>query len=243
MNQLDELEVMARESTAAVITGDIQTTLIADLQPVAERMAGYTQTAATIRVTTAAEAQAAALVMADIDKDMKIVTGHEVLTKITEDLFKLHRKATAFRALFIDPLTRDKNAIKAAVLTYQMEQQRKAAELQAKLQAEANAKARREQEALEKKAASMKTTEKQEQYRQQAAEIIAPTIVIPTEKFAATRKTWTVKSIDRAAFLAAAAQDANLQGYIAIKETNLVRAKAANAMLTVAGVTFELTEK
>lgn len=243
MNQLDDIEVMATDSKAVVITGDIQAALVADLQPVAERMASYTQTAATIRVTTAAEAQAAVQVMGNIDADLKTVKGHEVLTKITEGLFKLHRKATAFRALFTDPMTRDRKAINAAVVAYQQDQQRKAAELQAKLQAEANAKARREQEALEKKAASMKTVEKQEQYRQQAAEIIPPTIVIPTEKFARTSKRWVVKSIDRQAFLTAAATDQNLQGYIEISETALARSKAANSMLQVTGVEFIQVEK
>ena len=243
MKAEQEIESIVCESRSAVIPGDIKALLIADLGPVAERMDGYTAFAASAVVTTGAQADEASDVLQEIDRDLKLVKGHDVLTKITDGLFRLHRKATAFRALFTDPMERDKRTIRSKVVSWQQEEQRKAAALQAKLQAEADAKARKEREALEKKAASMKTEEKQEQYRQQAAEIVTPTVTVAAPKAIGTRKTWVVKSIDRAAFLVAAAQDANLQGYIEIKETALARSKAANAMLTVPGVVFVQEER
>jgi hypothetical protein len=48
-----------------------------------------------------------------------------------------------------------------------------------------------------------------------------------------------VESVDTPVFLAAAATDRTMQGYVEISANRLQRAKAANPSLEVAGVTFK----
>jgi len=73
--------------------------------------------------------------------------------------------------------------------------------------------------------------------------VIAPTVIVAAPKAVRTRKVWTVKSVDYAAFFAAAARDESLGGWVEIDTTRLARAKAANPMMTVDGVVFEQVEQ
>ena len=237
-NQLIEIETVVAATNAVSVPDAIKAALVADLQPIAERLAGY-QVAAGMSVTTDEQAKLAAGIVAEIDADIKAVNGCETMDKIIKGLHGLHRQWTAARAMFADPLDKCKRAIRGAVLTYQQEQQRKAAELQRKLQAEADERARKEQARLEAQAAKLKTPELREARMEQAAQVVAPVVTIPVQQFTKTRKVWKVTDLDMAAFLAAAATNPMLHGYVEIKVTALERSKAANLMLAVPGVTFE----
>lgn len=235
-----DLDVVITETNAISVPDPIKVALVRDLAPIATRLALYGQKAETVTVNSEQDANVAAEVCDQISEDMKTVKNHDVLSKITDGLHKLHRRWTGLRDEFLVPLEANRKTIKGKILTWQEAERQKAETEQRRLQAEADEKARRQQEALLKKAESMKTPEKQEQYREQAQAVIAPTVIIAAPKAAirATRR-WKVKSVDPQTFIRAAAQDVNMQGYIEIKTTMLERGKAANPGLQLPGVVFE----
>ena len=240
MNELNELEVMARETTDVAITNELKAALVRDLSPVAGRLVKYEAAARSITVANEAEAEEAAQICVAIAADITAVNNHDILQKIIEGLFKLHRRATAFRALFIGPMERDRKTIKSKVIAWQEGERKKAEEIQRKLQAEADAKAARERDALLKKAESVKSPEKQEAYREQAASVIAPTVHIEAPKGGLrTSKAWKVKNIDQDGFFKALANRPDLRGYVEIKTTNMERSKAANPSMEIPGCVFE----
>lgn len=239
MNELIQVESIVDETNAVIVSNEVKGKLVADLRPVAERMAGYASVAASVSCINESDANELATVIQSIDSDIKAVEGCDVLTRTISGLHGLHRKWTALRGLFTGPLNRDKRTIRSAVTNWQVVQDRAAAERQRQLQADADAKARKEREALEAKAAKYKTEEKREAMLAQAATIIAPTVTVQAPKAIATRKIWKVKDVDMKALLAAAASDANLQGYIEVSLSRIERSKAANPGLTIPGIVFE----
>jgi len=125
-------------------------------------------------------------------------------------------------------------------LYWQTEEKRKADALAAKLQVEADAKAKRERLALQKKAESVKSSEKKEAYQEQAAAVIAPTVHVEAPKSGLRVSTaWKVKSIDQAVFFVALGSRPDLRGFVKIVESGLQRAKAANPSAEIPGVEFE----
>lgn len=157
--ELAELEVMVRETTDVAITDEVKMALARDLLPVAERMHGYTAFAAIVNITDKESADRASGVVAEIDRDLKLVKGHDVLSGITSGLDKLHKRAVAFRSLFTGPMERDKKAIRQPVLDWEAAEKAKAAALAAKLQAAADEKARKERERQEAEAAKQRAIE------------------------------------------------------------------------------------
>ncbi len=101
---------------------------------------------------------------------------------------------------FTDRLDAVERKIKQAVLQYDREQEAIRQAEQRRLQAEADEAARKERERLEKQAAKLKTPEKQEALREQAAAIVAPVVnVAPvTQKTegVSTRKIWKARVVD-----------------------------------------------
>ena len=103
----------------------------------------------------------------------------------------------------LDNLTKAESTIKGAVIAYDNEKRRQAAELQRKLQAEADAKARKERERLEakaQKAMEAGKVEKAEALHEQAEEVqvfvpIVETLVAKTAGVS-TRKVWKHKIVD-----------------------------------------------
>ena len=152
MNELAELDVMEQETTDIAITSQVKAALELTLRPVADRLAEYQQAAQSIVVANKSDATSATEICERIAADIKTVKSDDVLSKITDGLFKLHRRATAFRELFLAPMERDRKAIKGKVLAWQAVEAAKAAAIQAKLQAEADAKAQREREKQEAEA-------------------------------------------------------------------------------------------
>lgn len=231
---------MASETSALTITDEIKAVLIRDLKPIAGRLAFYSD-AVKVPVTNQVEADAANAICEQMAEDIKTVKGHEILSKIKNGLFNLHRRSTAFCSLFTDPMETSRRAIKGKIGAWQEGERQKAEALQRKLQAEADAKARAEQEKLLKKAEAMKTPEKQEQYREQAAQVIAPTITINAAKTGmkfSSRVTCEITSIKD--FVNDAAIRPELCGYIDIDKlaNALAKAKIANPLFEAKGVKF-----
>lgn len=108
----------------------------------------------------------------------------------------------------LNPLRLAEESLKIKMLDYDNEQAKRAAEEQARLQAEADEKARREREAAIKAAEKLKTPELREQRLTEAEAIEAPKIYVPAEtervKGISRRKEWTVSVTDERAFLKAA---------------------------------------
>ena len=235
-----ELEAAIEQTNAISVPNPVRVALVADLGPIASRLAGYQRTAEDIAVTTEDAEKVASTVCAEIAADIAAVKGHEVLSKITDGLHKLHRRFTGLRDAFVAPLEASRKQIKGKVIVWQQAEQEKAQKEQARLQAIADEKARKERERLEREAAKLKTPEKIEQRLEQAAAVIAPTIVVQAPKSSVRmQKRWVVKSLDLAAFLQACIADGNLLGYITIDMNKLTRSKAANTLLDIPGVVFE----
>lgn len=232
--ELGELVVQ----TSSLQIADAQRTALVDtLRPIAERLSQHAVDSASLVVCDVASAQRAAKLREQILEDSKaaLTTLDEFDNKLINRLYSLHRGWTALRGRFSSPLEAAAKTLKQKIGAFEQEQQAAAEREQARLQAEADERARKEQERLQKKAAQMRTPEKKEQYQQQAAAVIAPVISVPVVKTGTSFRTvWKVKSYD----LTAMGIPAEVQGFVDIKLSNLERAKAANAMLSVKGVQF-----
>ena len=150
--ELVEIDRAVEACNAVAVPDPIRAALVADLGPVAERLASYAGAAASMVVATKYDADSAALVCDKIAADIKAVKDHEVLSKITAGLHDLHRKWTGLRDLFVAPMERDRKTIKGKIIAWQEGERKKAEEIQRKLQAEADAKAAREREKQEAEA-------------------------------------------------------------------------------------------
>jgi len=237
--ELVAVEMAVAACNAVAVPDPIRVALVRDLGPVANRLARYAE-AASLPVVDQLGATGAEMMCNAIAADIKTVKDHEVLSKITDGLHKLHRQWSGLRNLFVEPMERDRRTIKNKVIAWQEGERRKAEEIQRKAQAEADAKAHREREALLKKAASLKTPEKQEALREQAAAVIAPTVTVAAPKSGLrTQTVWKVKTIDAKIFFASAANRPDLQGFAEIKTLAMERTKAANPNTEIPGVVFE----
>lgn len=238
---ITEFELVASETSRLAINDATLAEAIKTLKPIADGIPDAIERSKTLTVSSADDAdEAAKLRDAILDAHkLAIKTVNEFDDGIIDRLFRLHRRWTAFRNMF-SPLEDAAKAIKGRIIAWQEDERKKAAAEQARLQAEADERARKEKERLEKEAARLKTPEKIQERLEAAAAVVAPVIRVaapaPSVK---TQKRWTVASVDKSAFLAAAAETPMLQGYIEIIESALVRSKAANELLEIPGVKFE----
>ena len=112
------------------------------------------------------------------------------------------RRTNEAKRRLLDPLTEAERVIKSKQLAWYTEQERVRAIEQRRLQAEADAKAERERAALLKKAESVKTPERQEAYREQAATVQAAVVTVapatPVVKGQSVRKKWRARVVDAA---------------------------------------------
>ena len=238
--EIVQVEALVKATNAVSVPDQIRKELIRTLSPVAERMAGYAEMAQTINVTCQDDADNAAKADKEIAADIKLVEGNDVLSKIIRGLDQLHGKAVAVRSLFVGPMKGYRKTIRQPVLDWEADEKKKADDLARKLNAEAAAKAAREQAALLKKADAVKAPEKQEAYREQAAATVAPTVHVPATKSGLrVSKAWTVKGINEAEFYGALVNNPSFRGFVEINKTRLARAKAANPSMEITGVVFE----
>jgi len=193
-------------------------------------------------VNTQAEAEAAAtnreLITQTAEKAEALIRDFN--GGLVERLFRLHRGWTSNLNRFKNPLDAAAKIVKQKIIQFHEAEKNKALAIQAKLQAEADEKARKERERLEKEAAKLKTPELKEQRLAEAAAIVTPVVYVQIEKSPVKTQTrWTVESVDKFALAAAAVRDRNCLGYLDVNTTALTRAKAANSMLEVPGVVFK----
>jgi len=113
-----------------------------------------------------------------------------------------HKEICQTEKGLLGPLDEAERLVKAAMLTYQREEDRKRQEEARRLQAEADERARKERERLAKQAAKLKTPELREQRLAQAAQVVAPVVLpsAPPPKPAGvvTRRRWTFRVTDAA---------------------------------------------
>lgn len=236
-NPMESFEILANETAAIAVVDPAKTAMVNALTAVGVQIGRYNTTAAQLIVANKADADAAALVLKNIAADEKTIT--DALENEISGLHKLHKRWTAFRGLFLDPLATAKRTIKSKVIDWQLEQERIAEAARAKAQAAADEAARKEREKLEREAAKLKTPELKAAKLEAAAAVITPVVAVEAPKASGLRvqKRWKVKAFD----MTAMGIPADIQGYVTIETGKLERAKAANTMLTVKGVEFILT--
>jgi len=125
----------------------------------------------------------------------------EIFDASIKSAFDLHRGLLAKKKSFTDILDEAEKKGKAAIIRFDTEQERERRAEEARLQAEADAKAQKERETLEKKALKLKTPELREARLAEAAQTMAPLIVLDAPEKSAgvsTRKTWKARVINAA---------------------------------------------
>lgn len=153
------------------------------------------------RVTTAAQYQDGAELMRVLYEAEKTVTG----------FFDPMKRAAhaAWRAVcdkentYVKPLQAASLRVKGAMMTWKAQEDAKAAAEARRLQAIADADARKTREKLEaqaERAEAKGRDERAEQLREQAATVIAPTVMVPVAApkvdGLSTRKTWKARVVD-----------------------------------------------
>jgi chemotaxis protein histidine kinase CheA len=139
--ELVEVERAVAACNAVAVPNPVRVALVRDLGPVANRLAEYAEAAETIRVIDKQSADQAASICDRIAADIKTVENHEVVSRITDGLYKLHRQWTGLRDMFVGPMKGNRKTIKMRVTDWEAREAAKAEALRAKLQAEAEAKA------------------------------------------------------------------------------------------------------
>jgi regulator of protease activity HflC (stomatin/prohibitin superfamily) len=132
----------------------------------------------------------------------------KTLTKQAVDFFKpMKQSADAAKKVILDaekrvigPLEEAEGIVKRAMLTFSQEQERIRRAEEARLQAEADERARKERERLEKEAAKLKTPELKEERLAQAQAVMAPVVsvasVVESVQGVATKKLWKARVTD-----------------------------------------------
>lgn len=230
-------ELVIEQANKPVVAGDAAQELIAAVGPIIQRRNDYALQASKITVNNEQDAATATALLEAIAKDGKTVTA--AIANFKQEANRRWKLWTSFEAFFLDPFEAMRKQVKGKVINWQEAERVKAEAIQRKLQAEADEKARREQERLQKEAAKLKTPEKIEAKLEQAAQVIAPTIHIEAPKSGVKmQRRWVAKVTDQTAFVKAAAERPDLQGFITIETTKMARAKSANPATEMAGITF-----
>lgn len=139
---------------------------------------------------------------------------------------------------------------KGVMLTWQRAEQEKARAEQERLRRIEEERARKEREKLAARAAKAAEKGKAEKAEEllaaaDAVEAVVPIVQseVPKVAGASTQRRWVVKAVDKAALVAAAAQDANLLGYLKVDESALQKiAMALKGQVSIPGVVFDQVE-
>lgn len=230
-------EVIIEQSNAPLVPHDAATQLFAVAEDMGSRIAQYREAAEGLVIATEEDAVKTNELLATMRQDVKTIT--EAVADFKKAAHERHKLWTKFEDLFKSPLEEIGKAIKRQLQDWQMEQNRKAEEERKRLQAEADERARKERERLAKEAAKLKTPEKKAERLEQAASVQAPTIEVAAPKSGVRlSKYWVANVTDPSAFFSAIAQRPDLAGYAEISTTKLARAKSANPMIDIPGITF-----
>ena len=202
--ELVEIEAAVAACNAMAVPDPIRVALVRDLKPIADRLAEYASAASRVVVNDQTSAEQANQLCIAMAADIATVKGHEVLGRITDGLHKLHRRWTGLRDMFCAPLEANRRVVKGAIIQWQEAECRKAEALQRKLQAEADAKAERERQALLKKAEAVKSHAAKANYLEQATQVVTPTVAVEAPKSdLRVSHRWKVRDIDYDAFFKA----------------------------------------
>jgi len=187
----------ANEAGMLCLDADERGLLVASLRPIAMRLGHYQDLADRKPITAQSEADVLAEALGVIASDEKRLA--EVVDRHVSRAHALHKAWTGFRNRF--PLADYSKRIKRKIGDWEAEKRRRAAEEQRRLQAEADEKARKEREALERKAQAMKTEAKREEYRERAEMVSAPVVAVTPEKTSGVklRESWRFAIEDAAA--------------------------------------------
>jgi len=147
----------------------------------------------------------------------------------------------------LDIYDKCEQVIKSKVLTWQQAERAKAEAEQRRLQAEADAKARTERERLEAQAAKLKSPEKKAERLEQAAAVVAPTVVVAAPKVEAAgtsvRTTWKAECVDMAVLIAAATPSSVAVSFLEFNQNAADSfARSTKGAVPVAGVKFVAVE-
>lgn len=150
------------------------------------------------------------------------------------------KKITAKEAEAMEPLANAERSVKALMIEWRAEQDRIRNAEQAKLQAEADERARKEREALEAKAAKMKTESKRDEYLERAAVVVAPIVTVessvPNVKGQSIRTTWKARLVSLSALTGIPEGDVRLSMVTFDQAAANKLAVATNGAMSVPGV-------
>lgn len=185
----------------------MSTAALAEIDPPPEleqHVAACVQWSQANAIATPDQFQATADHLKEIKRAQK--AADDFFDPIAKQAYELHRGICARKKLLTDPLAHSERVDKAKMLDFQRAEDAKAETERRRLQAEADEAARREREALEKRAAAAKKPETQERLREQAASVVAPVVAVasaaPKLSGVSTRKAWKAEIVDLEKFLA-----------------------------------------
>jgi len=212
-----------------------------ELQAVEQEINPVLLQAGALSVTNAEQYQGAADFLKQLkDAQKKVTDFFSPIKKKAHDAWK---SITAKESEVLTPLKDAENTVKGKMLTYQRQEEEKRQAEQRRLQAEADERARKDRERLLKHAESLKTPEKQEEYRQAAEEVQAPVVTVQSEAprvaGISTRKTWKAEVINKKAFVEAALKDDNLLAFLEIDMSKMNKlAAATKGQISYPGIKF-----
>ena len=179
----------------AVLDSDVIDTDMADLE---QEKSSIVTLVRNFQIANAEDFTAAAEQLKTIKGSQKRV--NEFFDPMIKQADQTTKDIRAKKRAFSDPLDQSEGRLKQLMLGFQQVQQRKAEDERRRLQAEADERARKEREALEKKAAAAKKPETQERHAEAAAMVVAPVIHVASEapKVAgiSTRKIWRARVVN-----------------------------------------------
>jgi len=170
------VELAANTNLELVIQDPVKEALVRDLKPIVAKMSTYRQYAATVVIENQAQADEAMSTEKAIAADVKMVKGHDILSKIIKGLYGLHKQWKSLENQFVPDMEASRKSIRAARIKWEEAEAEKAAAEQRRLQAIADEKARKEREQQEKLERAQREKEaaaraEEERLRREAAEV------------------------------------------------------------------------
>ena len=169
------VKLVAGTNAELIIQDPVKTSLVRDLQPVAESMVHYASYAENVVVENQQQADEARAMEKRIQMDVKAVKGNEVLSGIIKGLHGLHKKWKAVENRFIPEMEESRKAIRTARIAWEEAEREKAEAEQRRLQEIENERARKARAHQEKLEQAQREKEEaarreEEALRRQAAE-------------------------------------------------------------------------
>ena len=197
--------------------------------------------AQSLTVATSDDANSAMSKLSEIKRIRKSVC--DWFAPMKKAASEAHKAIVAREKEITDVADEAERIAKGKVLSWQQAEARRAAAEQAKLQAEADERARKERERLEKEAAKLKTPELRQERLEAAAAVVAPVVTIAASTATAagtsTRKTWKAEIVDIGKLIEAAPGNATAASLLVFNEQAAnAFARATKGNVAIPGVKF-----